>query len=133
MYKMLTKRAHKMKNSIKTSNIIKIKRESMTIVKCQTNIKICYINPRSVNNKILSLCDYIISNDFDLIALTETWLGKECISELLPPGYKIKHVPRPASKRGRSVSLSSSLALIFASYHLVEILILLPLNTWAVM
>ena len=44
--KMLT-RGHNMKN-LNAGNIIKIKRESMTIVKGQTNIKICSINPRYV-------------------------------------------------------------------------------------
>ena len=36
---MLTKGAHNMKNFINTSYIIKIKRETMTIGKGQTNIK----------------------------------------------------------------------------------------------
>ena len=45
------KKGHNMKNFINTSNIIKIKRESMTIVKGQTNIKIYSTNPRSVKNK----------------------------------------------------------------------------------
>ena len=65
-----------MNNSINTSNIIKIKLESMTIAKGQTNIKICSINPSPVKNKTLSMCDYIISDDFDLVALVETWLWK---------------------------------------------------------
>ena len=75
------------------------------------------------------MCDYIIYTDFDIVALTETWLGtsvdKAYISELKPPGYKIKHVPRPASKRGGSEEIMrsyTSLALIFASYHLVKIM-----------
>ena len=46
----------------------------MTIVKGQTNIKTCSVNPRPVKNKTISLCDYIISYDFDIVALTETWL-----------------------------------------------------------
>ena len=70
---------------------------------------ICCINPRSVKNKTLSFCDYIISNDFDLVAVTETWLGtsigKACISELLPCGYQFKHVPRSGGRRGGGVAL----------------------------
>ena len=85
-------------------------------------------------NKTLSSCDYIISNDFDIVALTETWFGtsvdKVCISELVPPGCKIKHVPLPAGIRGGGVGIIyKSLALIFVSSHLVEILSLLLLNT----
>lgn len=51
----------------------------------------------SKKNKTLAFSDYIISNTFDIIAVTETWLGgptdKVCISELVPSGYKITHVP----------------------------------------
>ena len=71
-HKMLTKGAHNMINPINKINLMKIK--SVTIVKGQTNIKICSINPRSVKNKTLSLCDYIISTDFDIVALMKTWL-----------------------------------------------------------
>ena len=64
--------------------------ESMIVVKGQTSIKICSINPRCVK-KIKFFFDYIISNDLDLVALMETWLGtsfdKECINEKQPPGY----------------------------------------------
>ena len=63
---MLTKGLN-MKNLINASHIIEIKRESMTIVKGQTNIKICSINQRSVKNKTLSLYHYTISNDFDIV------------------------------------------------------------------
>ena len=39
------------------------------------NLKICCINPRSLKNKTLYFCNYIISNDFDHVAVTETWLS----------------------------------------------------------
>jgi len=46
-----------------------------------------------VKNKTFVLSDYVISNDFDIIAVTETWLGgpgdKACIAELVPSGYKM--------------------------------------------
>ena len=60
----------------------------------------CCFNARSVKNKTISIAGYIASNDFDVIALTEseTWLGttsdKRCVGELLPQGYDVKHVPR---------------------------------------
>ena len=90
-------------------NLIKIKSEQTSVIKGHTNLKICCINPRSVKNKTLSFCDYINSNDFDLVAVTETWLGtsidKACISELLPSGYHFKHVPRSGDRRGGGVAL----------------------------
>ena len=95
--------------TVNRNNLISVKCESSRIVKGESNIKVCSLNPRSVKNKTLSLCDYIITNDFDIVALTETWLGssvdKACISELLPNGYKIKHAPRPSCKRGGGVGI----------------------------
>ena len=61
-------------------------------------MSICLINCRSVKNKTLAIYDFIISNDLDMLVITETWLGskvdKVCLSELVPDGYKISHVPR---------------------------------------
>ena len=86
----------------RTSFVTSIKCESLTVVKGNTKIDICCINPRSVKNKTVSLCDFILPNNFDLIAITETWLSssinKACLSELLPNGYQIKHVPLPGNK-----------------------------------
>jgi hypothetical protein len=52
------------------------------------------VNPRYVKNKTISLCDYVLSNDFDMVAVTETWLGSNvdetCISGLVPNGYTMK-------------------------------------------
>ena len=56
-------------------NLIKVKIEAKIVVSGQKNIKICNINPRSVKNKTLSLNHFISTNEFDLVAITETWLG----------------------------------------------------------
>ncbi|CAG2254533.1 unnamed protein product [Mytilus edulis] len=62
------------------------------------------LNARSVKNKTLSINDYLISNDIDILALTETWLGsiadKCVISELVPNGYGIHHISRTERKGG---------------------------------
>ena len=72
--------------------------------KIAKNILFCSLNCQSVKNKALSLQEYIISNDFDLVALTETWPGsssdKQCPADLLPAGYHIKHIPRKSSTGG---------------------------------
>lgn len=66
------------------------------------------LNARSVNNKSTSVCDLIVSNNVDLLALTETWLGtktdKAVISEIKPDSYEILQVPRK-DKRGGGVAL----------------------------
>jgi len=60
------------------------------------DVSLFSLNCRSVKNKALSVCDFILSNKVDIFALTETWLGssvdKSMISELKPDGYSIHHV-----------------------------------------
>jgi len=62
-----------------------------------------------VKNKTLAISDYITSNDFDLVALTETWLGttnnKTVLAELVPSGYKIS----PSRGGGVAVIHTSSI------------------------
>ncbi|VDI70251.1 Hypothetical predicted protein [Mytilus galloprovincialis] len=66
------------------------------------------LNVRSVKNKSTSICDFMQSNNADLLALTETWLGsaidKSVISETTPDGYQIFHIPRE-NKLGGGVAL----------------------------
>ena len=98
---------------IKRSRTVKrIKYESFTVVKGQSKIDICNINPRSVKNKTIALNDFIQTNDYEIVAITETWLGtsidKATLGELLPEGYQIKHVPRvkrPGGYHGGGVAL----------------------------
>ena len=67
------------------------------------------LNAQSVKNKTLSIEDFIKAENFDLLAITETWLGgaldQKCINELLPDGYSIKSVPRLTNTKGGGVAL----------------------------
>ena len=71
--------------------------------------KYAIINPRAVKNKTIALSDFIPSYDFDVVALTETWLGsavdKTYLGELVPCGYLIKHVPRNRKRHGGGVAV----------------------------
>ena len=97
------------RQSRNTTNLTKVVREPENKVRGQTCINVCCLNARSVKNKTLSLCDYIISNDFDTLAITETWLvtsvDRICIGELVPQGYKMQHVTRGGSKRGGGIAV----------------------------
>ena len=35
----------------------------------------CFFNAQSINNKCISVNDYIVENDFDIVAIAETWLN----------------------------------------------------------
>ena len=92
------------KTHISRENLIKIKCTSNADKAGEKNLRICSFNPRSVKNKTISMCDYIISNDFDVVALSETWRGtsddKICVHEPVPSGYNTKHVPRRGCRGG---------------------------------
>jgi len=70
------------------SNVRKVRFEAISENKGHAKITVCCINTWSVKNKALSICDYISSNNFDIVAITETWLGQctdnACIAELVP-------------------------------------------------
>ena len=64
------------------------------------------LNIRSLKNKTTSLFDFIVSQNIDVLALTETWLccgDNAVLNDLLPPGYDIRHVDR--ERRGGGVAL----------------------------
>lgn len=49
-----------------------------------------YINIRSIVNKLSSFQTLIYSHDYDIIAITETWLSKNIFdNEILPINYTI--------------------------------------------
>ena len=69
------------------------------------SLRMAIINPWSVANKALAIQDFIIDQDLDLLAITETWLtgsegDKPIIQELLPRGFKIVHQERTSGRGG---------------------------------
>ena len=73
-------------------------------------IRMCYINVRSIKNKITYLFDYITSHNYDISAICETWLNCKAtndvyINALLPPGYTIHHVDRDNEATGGGVAI----------------------------
>ena len=72
-------------------------------------LTICCLNARSVKNKALSVADFVIFQDIDVLALSETWLGNDMdnqvINELVPSGYTIQHISRPSEKHGGGVAI----------------------------
>jgi hypothetical protein len=62
-------------NSLNPDNLRKITFEPLSVCKGQTKSKVCCHNSRPVKNKSLAFSGYILSNNFDIIDVTETWLG----------------------------------------------------------
>ena len=51
-------------------------------------LSVCCVNVQSLNNKALSVADFVVTQGIDILALTETWLGTDSdpfvISESVP-------------------------------------------------
>ena len=71
-------------------------------------LNFCCLNVRSVNNKTLTISDFILSRNIDICAITETWLvdhtSSAVLNDLIPKGYKLFHQPR-TGKRGGGLTI----------------------------
>ncbi len=60
----------------------------------KNQLRVCSLNAQSVRNKAHSLCDYFYSNDFDICAISETWLKEDdhvVASDLAPSEYTVTY------------------------------------------
>ena len=72
------------------------------------------LNCLSVRNKYLSIKDYVVDKDFDIFAITETWLNTGdydnlVIGSLIPNGYRFLHSARDGRGGGVGLLFKSSL------------------------
>lgn len=82
----------------------------MTTTPKAANMTLFYINARSVRNKYIYLNDHITSNQYDIAAITETWVGMSdtddtCINGLVPDGYSILRADRSDGRHGGGVAV----------------------------
>ena len=68
------------------------------------NIKACHLNVRSLRNKTSAFSDFVLSNDLDIVGVTETWLRPSdtqgLMDEITPAGFQLHQVPRENKKGG---------------------------------
>ena len=93
-------------SAYQTKNNITTKVPSQHSVNSQyvkNSVNFATVNPRSVNNKVGSILDYVISSNIYLCTITESWLTDtdgSSRSELQSRGYKIKDHPREDGRHG---------------------------------
>ena len=79
-----------------------------------------------VRNKTLKINEDIIEHEWDVLAITETWLKKTgdeaIIAELTPPGYTFQHVARVSGRGG-------GVAIVLSNTFKTKILPKLPFTT----
>ena len=80
---------------------------SVKVRKTSELIKLGIVNCRSVRYKANIVNNYVVENDIDILAMTETWLKSEkdepvILGNLCPNGYTLSSKPRVSktSKRG---------------------------------
>ena len=68
------------------------------------NIKACHLNVRSLRNKTSAFSDFVLSNDLDIVGVTETWLRPSdtqgLMDEITPAGFQLHQVPCENKKGG---------------------------------
>ena len=73
----------------------------------------------------MAVADYVISQDIDVLALTEKWLGADTdqlnINELIPVGCEFNHIPHKVADRVRVISHKSGLAVTVSKSETMEI------------
>ncbi|KXJ18376.1 RNA-directed DNA polymerase from mobile element jockey [Exaiptasia diaphana] len=80
-----------------SSLVNKTPSETASIPSSKDFIRFCLLNTRSLNKKTLRVKDYIVEHNFDIFAVTETWLKDDSdfeIRDVCPSGYSISHLPR---------------------------------------
>lgn len=94
-----TKRTHISSRGIYRKNLTKI---PLLIPPNDRDVLCLFtINCRFVKNKTVSFSDFIVENNVDIMAITETWLGTDTDQiVLIPDGYKMCHKPRRGRKGG---------------------------------
>jgi hypothetical protein len=95
---------HDTQRGVSLSNLTKVTCKNERGI-ASTNLSFALINARSIKNKTTALADYISEKCVDVVAITETWLGRDgrdriVEGQVCPPGYSILHVPRSHGKGG---------------------------------
>lgn len=74
----------------------------------------------------MSVKDFVVDNDIDILALTETWLRPGNVDDievgtLCPTGYRFLHVPRPHGRGGGGVGCYSKIVLILTPHSQIPL------------
>ena len=91
---------------INRSNLITIPREPLpTFRNSHRPASFCLLNARSVKSKSFVIKDFVVDNDIDILAITETWLqanfsAQITVNEICPTGFFLHHLPRTGSRGG---------------------------------
>ena len=86
------------------NNLIPVTTTDSPKINCRC-VQFCVLNVRSIKNKTMAVTDFVVDQDIDILALTETWLRPGNVDDveirtLCPTGYRFLRVPRGHSRGG---------------------------------
>lgn len=91
---------------VTSSNLLPVS-TSATWISQQKSLKTALFNTRSLSNKSLLLCEFIIDNKLDFLCLTETWhkpMDYIALNQTTPPGYSFIDNPH-LDRRGGGIAV----------------------------
>ena len=134
-HKSLSRMSTSSDNARNSNNVIKVQRQADCSFHRHISfcVQFCLLNARSIKNKVMIVKDYVVDNDIDIMALTETWLRPGNtddveVGTLCPTGYRFLHVPRSYSRRGGvgvlfkdSLDINTSLCDTFQTFEFMDV------------
>ena len=92
---------------INLDNLIRVERVN-TASRRTRDLQFARVNPCSVRNKTADISNYVLTNDIDVVLMTETWLTSgDAVkhAELTSGGFNLKDNPRPSGRTGGGVGV----------------------------
>ena len=92
---------------VNLDNLIRVERVN-TASRRTRDLQFALVNTCSVRNKRADISDYVLTNDIDVVLMTETWLRSgDAVNraELTPGGFNLKDNPRPSGRTGGGVGV----------------------------
>jgi hypothetical protein len=102
-------------NFCSTSNVNKSNDGGVNVINLSNsgsdnNISILYFNSRSVKNKIPEIQSRVVNENYDVIAITESWLDDSCFDgEIFPSNYHVFRNDRNSHGGGVLLAIKSDL------------------------
>ena len=95
-------------------------------LRAQRSVAFSFLNARFVKNKRLLIKDWVVDNNIDILALTETWLQPDnkddhIIGEVTPTGYSFYHSPRQTRGGGVGILIKDGFDISRSTIYYMQI------------
>ena len=97
---------HNTSNKLRKGKVVFRSCNPANLIQIQTitnQATLCTVNLQSIRNKTTEFAEFVTEHNYDITALTETWLktdDRAILNDAIPDGYKFLHVPREGRNGG---------------------------------